>query len=295
MDDRGNGLPPLTHDLGDLHLHSTASDGTLAPAEVVRHAHGVGLAVIALTDHDTVAGLPEARAAAEPLGLRVLTGCEFSVAVSWGEAHLLGYQVREDHPALGRFLSEMQARRTERGLAMVAAIVACGVKIEFADVEAIAAGAPIGRPHVARALIAAKVCRTFDQAFDRFLGRGRPAYMEKRLPSVEEVTNLVRSAGGVTSMAHLKDRATKAHLTTFQAQGVDGVEVFHPSHSGPVRTGIERLARELGMLPTGGSDSHGEAAVSPSHSVIGGVRIPMDWVAAIVSIAASRSADPVDG
>jgi predicted metal-dependent phosphoesterase TrpH len=158
-------------------------------------------------------------------------------------------------------------------------------------VEAVAAGAAIGRPHVARALIAAGVVRTFDEAFDRFLGRGRPAFVPKPLPSVETITRLVRSAGGVTSIAHLKDRATLRGLAWFQAQGVDGVEVYHPSHTMPVRRDLERMTAELGMLPTGGSDSHGEAAVSPSHKVIGGERIPFQWVEALMALAATRPID----
>lgn len=267
----------------------------LEPAEVVRRAHLAGLAAIALTDHDTIDGVAAAKAAGAKCGLRVLSGCEFSVKVDWGEAHLLGYELRDDEPALNGFLAEMRAARAERGRAMVSAVERCGLRLDYAQVEAIAAGAPIGRPHVARALIAAGVARSFDEAFDRFLGRGRPAFVAKRLPSIEEVTALARAAGGVTSIAHLKDRGTKTALTTFRAQGVDGVEVCHPSHTGPVKRELEGLARELGMLPTGGSDSHGDAAMSPSHSVIGGERIPLDWVDAVVALASERRGDAGTG
>ncbi len=290
MDHPGTRIPPLTGGFADLHLHSTASDGSFEPAEVVRQAHRAGLAAIALTDHDTLAGTPAAEATGTALGVIVLAGCEFSVKVDWGEAHLLGYLLPSDHPDLNAFLATMRSARAERGRAIVIAIQRCGVRLDFAAVEALSVGAAIGRPHVARALIAAGIVKTFDEAFDRFLGRGRPAFVAKLLPPVAEVAALVRSAGGVTSMAHLKDRGTRASLISFRDQGVDGVEVYHPGHSGPVRQELERLAGELGMLRTGGSDSHGGAAVSPSHSVIGGERVPIEWVDAMIAFAASRRA-----
>ena len=287
MDDARARVPPLT-EFADLHLHSTASDGSLGPAEVVTLAHRAGLAAIALTDHDSLGGVTAGQRAGEAIGVTVLSGCEFSVGVEWGEAHLLGYLLPLDDPRLNAFLTSMQAARAERGRAMVHAIQRCGIALEFAGVESIAAGAALGRPHVARALMAAGVVKTFDEAFDRFLGRGRPAFVAKPLPPVAEVTAMVRSAGGVTSMAHLKDRGTKRVLTVFREQGVDGIEVHHPGHTAPVRHQLDRLAVELGMLRTGGSDSHGEAAVSPSHSTIGGERVPMEWVAAMFSLAAGR-------
>jgi predicted metal-dependent phosphoesterase TrpH len=251
----------------------------------------VGLAAIALTDHDSIGGVGAARIAGEALGVMVLAGCEFSIRAEWGEAHLLGYRLPDDHQGLNKFLAEMQSARADRGRAIVRAIQRCGIALEFQAVEAVATGGAIGRPHVARALMAAGVVRSFDEAFDRFLGRGRPAFVPKPLPSVETVTTLVRSAGGVTSIAHLKDRATFGLLSDFRAQGVDGVEVYHPSHSGPTRRELERMTTELGMLPTGGSDSHGEAAVSPSHSAIGGERVPIQWVEALIALADTRPID----
>jgi predicted metal-dependent phosphoesterase TrpH len=251
-------------------------------------AREAGLAAIGLTDHDTLGGVAVAQRAGATLGLLVIAGVEFSVKVEWGEAHLLGYLVPLDDPTLNGFLEAKRAARTERGRAMVEAIGRCGIALDFARVEGIAGGAALGRPHVARALMAAGVVQTYDEAFDRFLGRGRPAFVPKPLPPVDEVAAMVRSAGGITSMAHLKAQGTKRLLTTFRDQGVDAVEIIHPGHSAPVRAELERLTLELGMLRTGGSDSHGEAAVSPSHSTIGGERIPMEWVDAMIDLAASR-------
>src|SRR5262249_42677114 len=155
--------------------------------------------------------------------------------------------------ALLDFMARATTKRRDRGRAMAAALARLGVLVTFDDIEAQAAGAPIGRPHVARALIDKRVVATLDEAFDRFLGRGRPAYVAKALPSVEEATGAIRTARGISSAAHLKDRGTREVLGVLKAQGVDAVEVCHPSHGPVTRKEIERLAVELGLLRTGGS------------------------------------------
>jgi len=289
VDHPGAGVPSLSQ-LADLHVHTTASDGTLEPSEVVRLAAQAGLAAIGLTDHDTMAGIEPGRRAAVALGVRVVSGCEFSVKVDWGEMHLLGYAMPDDDPELIETLARMRTNRSDRGRAMVAAIRKCGIALDYADVVGTAAGAAVGRPHVARALIARGAVRNLEEAFDRFLGRGRPAFVPKVLPALEEITSLIRRAGGVSSVAHPKDRATRQALVDWRSQGVDAVEVRHPSHSAPVRANLERWASELGLLTTGGSDSHGEAAASPSHSVVGGERIPIEWVDRVEALARSRRA-----
>ncbi len=294
MDLRRTRIPPLTQ-TADLHLHSTASDGTLPPSDVVRLGAEAGLAAIALTDHDTVAGVAEARAAGVTLGVKVIAGCEFSVKVEWGEMHLLGYLLPDQNAELLGTLDRMRAGRADRGVAMVDAIRRIGFPIEVAEVERVAAGAPIGRPHVARVLMHQKVVRSFDEAFDRFLGQGRPAYVPKVLPDLAEITGLIRRVGGVSSAAHLRDRGNRALLGTFRDQGLDAVEVRHPSQSPTVRAELERSAEALGLLKTGGSDSHGEAAVSPSHSVVGGERVPMEWVEALERLAAERQPAATSG
>ncbi len=274
--------------VADLHAHSTASDGINRPAEVVRLAARAGLAAIALTDHDTVDGVAEARAEGQLQGIKVLSGCEFSVLGDWGEMHLLAYGMPEGHAELEAAFRRMRTNREDRGRKMVAAIVKCGVPIDYAEVEGIAAGAPLGRPHVARALVQRGVVRTIDEAFVRFLGRGKPGYVGKVLPSLEEITDLVRRVGGVSSLAHPRDRANRATLQSFQARGLDGVEVRHPSHSPSMRAELERVARDLGLLMTGGSDSHGETSPSATHNLVGGERVPIEWVDAIEHLAASR-------
>src|SRR5437667_12024773 len=163
----------------DLHCHSTASDGEYAPAEVVRRARAAGLAAIALTDHDTTDGVPEAARAGAALGVRVVSGCEFSVKAPWGELHLLGYFLPPGHERLEAFLATTRAARQRRAEQIVAPPRRLGVAIELADVLAAAGGGALGRPQVARVLVARGVSGHMDAAFGRYLGRGRPAYVEK--------------------------------------------------------------------------------------------------------------------
>ena len=286
MDLPGTGVPTLTG-LADLHVHSTASDGTLAPAEVVRRAHAAGLAAIALTDHDTVAGVAEARAEGDRLGVRVISGCEFSVKVAWGEMHLLGYFLPVEDPVIERFLLGERAMRLNRAHRMVESLQAWGVDIVPEDVLSEAGNAAVGRPHVARALVRLGKVRDVPAAFDEFLGLGRRAYVEKTLPSLAGVADLVHRAGGVVSAAHLRDRANRATLQLLQADGLDAVEVRHPRHSAELRAQIEEIARQLGLLPTGGTDWHG-----PGHDEgllpLGSDAVPMAWLEALQARAESR-------
>lgn len=260
----------------------------MPPAEVVRRAAQQELAAIALTDHDTLAGVADAQAAGAELGVRVIAGCEFAVKAPWGELHLLGYGMRLDHDELLGELAQARDARAARGREMVARIRQLGLAITEDDVARVARGATIGRPHVARALIANRVVGSFEEAFDRLLGTGRPAFVPKRLPELGAILALVRRAGGVASAAHLRDRATSALLAELRASGLEAVEVVHPSHSPAVRATITRLAADLGLLPTGGSDWHGSAEASPSHGTLGAARVPLAWVDAIAARAAER-------
>ena len=290
MDHARAGVPALTDSGADLHLHSTASDGAKSPAEVVRQAADEGLACIALTDHDSVAGFAAATDEGERVGVRILTGCELSVLGPAGELHLLAYAFQPDHGELIDFLAAAKAARVSRAATIVRALAARGVALTLAEVEREADGAPIGRPHVARALIARGAVRTFAEAFDRLLGQGRPAFVPKELPDLRNATALVRRAGGVTSAAHLRHRGTRQLLSELMEQGVDAVEVVHPSHSPDVRGKLDRLAGDLGLLRSGGSDWHGAAELSPSHGTLGALRVPLAWVDALCRRAEERGA-----
>lgn len=267
----------------DLHCHSTASDGVLAPAQVVDKAAALGLTAMALTDHDTTAGLDEARQAGERLGVEIVGGCEFSVGVAWGEMHLLGYFLEPGDPAIEGFLTWARGDRTRRARDMVSRLTGLGLALTYDDVLRESGAAAVGRPHVARALFRRGHVQTIQQAFDRYLGRGRPAFIEKVLPSLGDVATLVHARGGIVSAAHLKQYGTLANLTRLKEQGLDAVEARHPSHSGDVLANITEAALALGLARSGGSDWHGETEAEGAHAQLGSQDVPDAWLAELRS------------
>jgi 3',5'-nucleoside bisphosphate phosphatase len=262
----------------DLHVHSTASDGSLPPQAVVERARAAGLAAVALTDHDTVAGVPGALLAGERLGVRVVGGCEFSSAAPWGEMHVLGYFLPTHSPELESFLVRSRTGRVRRAREMVARLQALGVPLEFDHVLDEAAGGAVGRPHVARAVVRQGGARDVSEAFDRFLGRHRPAFVEKVLPAFREIAELVHSVRGVVSVAHLKERGTRAFLERLRGEGLDAVETRHPSHDPDLRTRLTNSTLGLGLLRTGGSDWHGDPGPGESHDPLGSQQVPLEWL-----------------
>jgi 3',5'-nucleoside bisphosphate phosphatase len=269
---------PETSGTIDLHVHSTASDGSVSPEEVVRRAQAAGLSAVALTDHDTLAGVPEALAAGERHGVRVVAGCEFSVAASWGEMHVLGYLLPSHSAELESFLERCRADRVRRAQEMVNQLQRLGVDLSFESVLRESAGAAVGRPHVARAIVRHGGAVSPNEAFDRFIGRGRPAFVEKTLPTFEAVARLVHAAGGVVSVAHLKERGTRALLERLKGEGLDAVETRHPSHDPDVRARLTDLALALGLLRTGGSDWHADPGPGVTHGAMGSQQVPREWL-----------------
>lgn len=231
---------------------------------------------MALTDHDTLAGLPEAIATGTRLGIRIIGGCEFSVRVSWGEMHLLGYFLEPAHPTIEAFLEHARKGRHERALKMVEHLRAWGVDITDEDVISEAAGAALGRPHVARALVRRGKVPDIHAAFEQFLGMGRRAYVEKALPQFAEVAAMVHQAGGLVSAAHLRDRGNRANLTALKAEGLDAVEVRHPRHPPDVAAHLSDLAAVLGLLKTGGTDWHGDE--HDDGRTLGSSAVPLEWL-----------------
>ena len=262
----------------DLHCHSTASDGECAPAEVARRAHAAGLAAIALTDHDTTAGVAEAVRAGDEVGVRVICGCEFSTRAPWGELHLLGYFLQPEHERLQAFLVEKRAARRRRGEQMVDKLQRLGIDIAIADVETQAGEGAVGRPHVARALVERGVSADINEAFERYLGRGRAAYVEKPLPTLSRVTELVHDMGGLAVAAHLGDHGTEGQIRQFVEQGLDGIEVRHPSHAPATEARLSRIADHFGLVVSGGSDWHGDSNFGSSHAPLGGMDVPLEWL-----------------
>lgn len=233
--------------------------------------------MLALTDHDTTDGVGDAVVAGAELGVQVVCGCEFSTRAPWGELHLLGYFLDPTDTRLQGFLEETRAARRRRGEQMVEKLQQLGIEIALADVEVQARGA-VGRPHVARALVERGVSADINEAFDRFLGRGRSAYVEKPLPTLARVTTIVHEVGGVAVAAHLGDHGTEGQIRQFVAQGLDGVEVRHPSHSPATEARLARIAERLGLVVSGGSDWHGDTQFGNSHAPLGGLEVPLEWL-----------------
>ena len=270
-------------------MHSTASDGSVAPEAVVERARRAGLAAIALTDHDTVAGVPAAVAAGERVGVRVVGGCEFSAAAPWGEMHVLGYLLPTHSPELESFLERCRADRVRRAREMVERLRRLGVTMEFEHVLAEAGGGAVGRPHVARAVVRQGGAADVSDAFDRFLGRGRPAFVEKVLPGFREVADQVHAVGGLVSLAHPKERGTRGFLERLRGEGLDAVETRHPSHDPDLRARLTSIALDLGLLRTGGSDWHGDPGPGEMQSPLGSQQVPLEW---LERLEAHRSAPP---
>jgi len=259
-------------------VHSTASDGSLSPEAVVDRARAAGLGAIALTDHDTLAGIPAAMVAGQRLGLRVVGGCEFSAAAPWGEMHVLGYFLPPNSGVLESFLERRRADRVRRGREMVERLRHLGMSLVFEDVLREAQGGAVGRPHVARALVRHGGASDMNEAFDRYLGRGRPAFVEKVLPEFREIAEVVHSVDGLVSVAHLRERATRVFLERLQREGLDAVETRHPGHDPELRSRLTDLALRLGLLRTGGSDWHGDPEPGETHGALGSQQVPLEWL-----------------
>jgi predicted metal-dependent phosphoesterase TrpH len=255
-------------------MHSTASDGSRSPADVVRAAKRAELVAIALTDHDTVAGLAEARAAGEELGVRIINGVELSAVEGQSETHLLGLHLG-DTSVLERGLTDLREMRSRRAARIVELLQSQGVQVTLDDVLMQAGTGAIGRPHVARALVADGWAVDVRDAFDRYLAAGRPAYVAKDQLGMRDAIAMVHAAGGLAVLAHPGAAATRERLEALVALGLDGVEVKHPSHSPQDTARIKTLAEQLGLLPSGGSDWHG-AADGPR--TIAMMHVPIEWL-----------------
>ena len=214
----------------DLHAHSTASDGAVAPSQVVAAAHRAGLAAVALTDHDTLAGVAEAAAAGASLGVRVVAGAELSAHDGDKEVHLLALHLAEPghvDAALARF----RDGRKDRAETIVERLRALDVPVTLDAVLEQANGGAVGRPHVARVLVANGAVRDFREAFDRYLGAGRPAFVAKELLAVGDAARMTHDAGGILVFAHPGADGTRDRVERMVRDGLDCLEVLHPSHS----------------------------------------------------------------
>lgn len=265
---------PARHALrADLHAHSTASDGTLSPAELVEMARQRGLSILALTDHDTLGGIDEAIGAARERSIMLVPGIEFSTTVERGELHLLGYGVDHTNAELQQKLAELRDSRRARNLEMIARLQSAGFDLDEDELMAGGSADSIGRPHIARAMIDKGYVDTVAEAFDRYLMRGRPGWAPRKTIMAEDAIALVLQAQGLPVLAHpFSVRNLDTRLSELIEVGLAGLEVYYGEYDEAQRAQLADLAAERGLLPTGGSDFHGKD--SREGRDLGGVDLP---------------------
>jgi 3',5'-nucleoside bisphosphate phosphatase len=250
-------------DYVDLHVHSSASDGSLSPKNLVAEAKAASLRAFALTDHDTAEGLDEALAAGAAVGLEVIPGIEISAEHQPGSMHILGLFIDHRHVGLDGQLQILKQARADRNPQIIAKLQKFGLAITMAEVLAIAGAGQVGRPHIAQVLLNKGYVGSFQEAFDRYLGNHAPAYVNKYRFSPQKAIAMITAAGGVAALAHpfTLEYTSFGHLKTILHQlrdwGLTAIEVFYPEHSLERQEKYKNLARELGLLMTGGSDYHG--------------------------------------
>ncbi|OHD22259.1 MAG: hypothetical protein A2Y38_21530 [Spirochaetes bacterium GWB1_59_5] len=250
----------------DLHTHSTASDGALTPRALVEKAAAEGLTALALTDHDSLDGLAEAGVAAQVLGLRFIRGIEIEIAFEPGEFHLLGLDLLDIKQPLRSAAALLATSREDRNRAVVELFRADGVDISYEELRVRAGTGMIGRPHIAELLVAKRVVKNKQAAFDRYLAKGRPYYLRKACMELSEAIRVVQESGGLAFVAHPMSlfaswKRLRSLFEEWKALGVDGIEAWHPTARLVDCTRLDALAREFGFRVSAGSDYHG--AVRP--------------------------------
>ena len=268
----------------DMHCHSTASDGTLPPEEVVRLAKSSGLTALALTDHDTIGGIAAAKAQAIKLGLDFLTGIEISATYpDPGTLHILGYGVDENSRVLKGLTTGLIEARDNRNPQIIQKLQQLGVAINMAEVEAKANGGVVGRPHIAAILVAKGYVNSIKQAFDKYLAPGGLAYFDKERLAPERALELIRQSGGIAVLAHAiqlrtaNDGQLDTVIKSLVDQGLGGIEVIHSDHD---KSWIEKctgIAKKYNLLMTGGSDFHGSNKKDIQLGTANGNRVPREW------------------
>ncbi|VEN73637.1 Phosphatase [Candidatus Desulfarcum epimagneticum] len=254
----------------DLHIHSLASDGTLSAAEIISLAEKLGLGAVAITDHDAIEGSREALGLVRPDSLGFLTGVEISVEpppgyVCRGSVHILGYGVHPDDDDLNRSLERMRKARKERNPKIIEKLNALGMDISMSDVRSRAGGGQVGRPHIAQCMLDAQLVRDIPEAFDRYLAKGKPAYVDKSRLTCRRAIEIIRKAGGIASLAHpFLVQPSGNHdindlIAALKSMGLGALETYYTEHSPEIQNHYARLADRFGLLPSGGSDFHGDA------------------------------------
>lgn len=276
---------------GDFHLHSTHSDGKLTPQRLAELAAGNGLRVLALSDHDTTAGICEMAAALAPHGIRLIPAVELSTDIPGSEVHILGYFMDIDDPAFQAALARFREGRIGRGQRMIAKLQALGLDVSWERVQEIAGDASVGRPHVAQHLVERGYVASIPEAFERYIGRDGPAYAEREKMTPAEAVALIRNAGGIAVMAHPHYTTGYAEiLAELKQQGLTGMEVYYRDLPPESVAELLAVAQRLDLLPTGGSDFHGLG--NPGERLPGDIPLPDDAIDALLT-AGSACARPM--
>jgi predicted metal-dependent phosphoesterase TrpH len=259
----------------DLHIHSTASDGRLTPGEIVEQARNAGLSVIALTDHGTVDGIPAAIQAAGSSGPEVIPGIELNADLEGTEIHILGYCLTLNTDYLATTLDGLRIRRENRAKMIIARLAQLGVRIDYEHLKRVAGQATMGRPHIARVLCEAGYVSSVGEAFDRYLGNGKPAYVTHcRLDPFMAIETVLK-AEGIPVLAHPGLAKRDDLIPSFVAKGLLGIEVFYPFHTAEDVARYEKICMEQGLVMTGGTDYHGPGLNYPP---LGTVSVPDETV-----------------
>jgi predicted metal-dependent phosphoesterase TrpH len=259
----------------DLHLHTNFSDGTFTPEELAGHGKRLGLAALALTDHDTIEGCQRMAAACLAAGIEFIPGAELTAELNGGELHLLGYFLQTDNANLRTEIARSQTVRQDRIREMVARLNQINVPLRVEAVFALANCRSPGRPHVARALVEARLCGSLDEAFEKYLKLNRPGWVPKRKISARAAIDLIKQAGGLAVLAHPGLNRTDHIIPELVAAGLDGIECFHSKHSNSAARHYLEIAAEHHLLVTGGSDCHG---LNKGKPLIGSVKLPYGYV-----------------
>ena len=252
----------------DLHIHSTASDGTFSPAEILALAQDLNLAAIAITDHDTINGSKEALSIGVPPSLKFLTGVEISASLPpsfpySGSLHILGYSIKIDNPLLNKTLTTLQEARKNRNPGIIDRLNSMGVAISMDELLNEVGGGQIGRPNIASLMVKKGYVESIKEAFDKYLGKGKPAYLDKYRIDCSKAIEVILGAGGIPVIAHpfllnpknIED--IEELVITLKAMGLKGIEVYYPEHSQDNISKLEDIANRHKLLMTGGSDFHG--------------------------------------